>query len=317
MALFEVTDVAGLSKPLTKLINVISKGCGTLYRPRAIRKEAEAEAEKRLLLGEAELTLEFQRAEMQLQFDQKGKALATPLDNIADRARARLANREIQRQSNLETIADIAYENMPNNAAPEEVDHSWSTRFFNAAEDISEPEMQQLWGKILAGEVTQPGSYSLKTLEVLKSLSQTDAIIFQAAVGLSFSKTYIFKIRGRAELSEFGLTFDGLLLLRDAGLIYETDMLEYTFSQLPKKKENTRVLHLSNNGINLLVEHPSKVDFKFQSISFTTAGKQLAQLIPHSANLAYLKAWADSVRHEGYTFSILESTTSGDSFKPL
>ena len=31
-------------KPIEKLIDVISKGIGTIYKPRAIRKEAEAKA---------------------------------------------------------------------------------------------------------------------------------------------------------------------------------------------------------------------------------------------------------------------------------
>lgn len=40
-------------KPIEKLIEVISQGFGTLYKPRAIRKEADAEAYKLLVLEKA------------------------------------------------------------------------------------------------------------------------------------------------------------------------------------------------------------------------------------------------------------------------
>ncbi len=41
-ALVTVKDLAGLSRPLTKLLDMIERGCGILYRPRAIRQEGKA-----------------------------------------------------------------------------------------------------------------------------------------------------------------------------------------------------------------------------------------------------------------------------------
>ena len=41
----EVKDLAGLSQPLTKLVEVVSQGIGTLYEPIHIKRIAKARAE--------------------------------------------------------------------------------------------------------------------------------------------------------------------------------------------------------------------------------------------------------------------------------
>ena len=50
----EIKDLTGLSKPLTKLVEVVSKGIGTLYEPRSIRKKADAEAYKQEVIANAD-----------------------------------------------------------------------------------------------------------------------------------------------------------------------------------------------------------------------------------------------------------------------
>jgi hypothetical protein len=40
-----------------------------------------------------------------------------------------------------------------NDVSDTPVDEDWIVRFFNVVEDISDEMMQQLWGRILAGEV--------------------------------------------------------------------------------------------------------------------------------------------------------------------
>ena len=53
------------------------------------------------------------------------------------------------------------------------------TRFINSVEDISSENMQKLWGKILAGEILEPSTFSYKTLECMRNLSKKDAELFE------------------------------------------------------------------------------------------------------------------------------------------
>jgi len=177
-----VDDLAGFGKATEKLIGEISKGIGTLYRPRAIRKEAEAKAYETKLLGKASAEAEAEKVRaVGLAEAEKKLVLANVDQGILDRAKARLVLREVQRQQNIENISEEALKVLPTDVSPTPLSDDWRTRFFNIAEDVGDEEMQKIWGKLLAGEVTQPGSYSLRALEVLRNMSKGDAEAFQKA----------------------------------------------------------------------------------------------------------------------------------------
>ena len=53
--------------------------------------------------------------------------------------------------------------------------------FLGYAEGMEDPYLQELWGKVLAGEIQQPGSYSLRTLDVLSAMTQKEAELFVEA----------------------------------------------------------------------------------------------------------------------------------------
>lgn len=69
-------------------------------------------------------------------------------------------------------------------AEPMMFDFDWFIRFFDSAGSVSNEEMQLLWARILAGEVHSPGSFSLRALETLHNMTQTEAVLFQRATSL-------------------------------------------------------------------------------------------------------------------------------------
>lgn len=54
-------------------------------------------------------------------------------------------------------------------------DPDWIARFFDGAQDVSSEELQKLWGRILAGEIKSPGQTSLRTLSILRNMTQQEA----------------------------------------------------------------------------------------------------------------------------------------------
>ena len=79
------------------------------------------------------------------------------------------------------------------------VDEDWITRFFNIVEDISNEQMQNLWGRILSGEIKQPSTYFLRTLEILRNISPSEAEIFRKVAELALKsegKSFIFNLWG-------------------------------------------------------------------------------------------------------------------------
>ncbi len=54
----------------------------------------------------------------------------------------------------------------------------WLMRFFDAVGNISNKELQSLWGRILANEISRPKACSLRTLDMIRNMSPEEARIF-------------------------------------------------------------------------------------------------------------------------------------------
>jgi hypothetical protein len=63
----------------------------------------------------------------------------------------------------------------PEEDATGEVEEDWLNTFGRLAEEKSSEELQALFGRILAGEIRKPGSFSLRTLQFIANLSKADA----------------------------------------------------------------------------------------------------------------------------------------------
>ncbi len=66
----------------------------------------------------------------------------------------------------------------PEDVKTEEVDEDWRAIFFDKCRLVSDEEMQMLWGKVLAGEVNQPGTFSRRLLNLLSTTSESEARVF-------------------------------------------------------------------------------------------------------------------------------------------
>jgi hypothetical protein len=65
--------------------------------------------------------------------------------------------------------------NPPTADAPSEIDDDWLNYFVRLAEDKSTEQLQQLFGRILSGEIRRPGSFSLRTVHLMSTISKKDA----------------------------------------------------------------------------------------------------------------------------------------------
>ena len=59
--------------------------------------------------------------------------------------------------------------------AQAEIDDDWLNFFVRISEDKSSEELQQLFGRILSGEIRRPGSFSLRTVQLMSTISKQDA----------------------------------------------------------------------------------------------------------------------------------------------
>jgi uncharacterized repeat protein (TIGR03899 family) len=256
-----------------------------LYNPRAIRKEAEAEAYKKEVLAKAEAKKALIEMESQIE--------------LIERAKERLVNQEMNRQINLEEIAEKSIKYLDQNISEQPVDEDWRTRFFNKAQDVSDTEMQEIWAKILAGEVSHPKSVGLRTLDVISNISKDEAIKFQIACSLSSYKSLIWKIGNNNSLDIYGLTYGDLMILRDSGLIHDSDNLVKIFKIIPQTP--FFVIGIGDDIYKVVnTKNPNLQEYKFNQIAFTKAGEDLCKLINVIPNPNYIEEIIKQRKSEGY-----------------
>ncbi|MCD8352861.1 MAG: DUF2806 domain-containing protein, partial [Clostridiales bacterium] len=116
--------------------------------------------------------------------------------------------------------ADEIHHKMPKEEQSEPYNFDWFMRFYEATGTVSDEEMQNMWAKILAGEVCKQGSYSLRTLEALRNLSKPEAALFQNICRHSLEiDGKIFLPHYDEYLSAVCISYEDLMKMEECGLI--------------------------------------------------------------------------------------------------
>jgi len=276
-------------KPLEKLIDVVSKGIGTLYRPRKIRKEADAQAYAIKVLENA-------------------KALSASESKLieaetSDRIAQRLVAKEVRRQENIDTVVEMAANNLENATVSEKpVDDDWAARFFDIVQDVSKDEMKMLWAKILAREIEKPSSYSLRTLELLRNISFEEAELFMKIADFVLKQSGCMIFSENGSLDKYGIMYNDLAKLREAGLVQSGEMISRTY-----KSSNTGVVHSNLLYGDLFVQltiQPKTPSLVLPILLLTQAGCEIYELVKPKQNHSYLRDFASFIKKKNPTAKV-------------
>ena len=216
----EALEVAKvLVEPTMKLLDMVGGAIGTLYEPKHKKKMADATAYEINVIGEAMRSA----ADLPIVYDQNGVVInSEDFARLMQRAGTRLALQETIKQHNIESVVDNAYEILEKEevCSEEPVEQGWINRFFDSVADISDEDLQKLWGKVLAGEIKQPKSYSLRTLETLKNLSKHEATLFQKIAPFVLREgNNHFIVSNNDILKKHDLNYHEIMQLDECGLI--------------------------------------------------------------------------------------------------
>lgn len=103
-------------------------------------------------------------------------------EDLKTRAGRRLLAEEINKQKNLEDVIqradDIlqseAYDNKQD-VLQEKTDQGWVDDCLDGAGKAYDDDLKGYWAKLLAGEIINPGKYSLRAIDLMKKMSKKDA----------------------------------------------------------------------------------------------------------------------------------------------
>ena len=264
---------------IEKLIDYAASGIGSVAGPMLAPWKARREAQAALIAAKGDADVkqalaEGRAATMTIISEAQARArlMLLPSDasirgqiDLAETVSQRIQFQEEKRQSNIMNVIDqAAHELGDREVQDHEVDHDWTARFFNDVQDVSSEEMQELWAKILAGEVQQPRNTSLRTLRILKDLDPSTAMLFRTLcsarlafqIGIvggyaeNLGAEIVLSLGGNAShnaLEQFGLNYNILNVLNEYGLI------------IPEYDSSIR---------HEFSTHVSEADGSLQSISF-------------------------------------------------
>ena len=322
----KMNDILGLGKvlPIEKLIEVVSSVTGRLSKTYFDRKDVDTKAYeiKKLAEARAEGIKIISQAVNEnslltggIEYNESGIAITSPKEfpkpsdfvelsssSLEERAQSRINYREAKKQLNLENVTAYAAEQLT--LAPpitdQPIDEDWKTRFFNIAEDVSDEEMQALWGRILAGEIISPKSYSLRTLELLRNLTKEEAECFVKFGQLAISSSnlsFVINFKNEKLLEErYRLTFRERLLLEELGLLTANDL---QFKILETKDDTSQnVFQIGNICVVANKEKNTPIQ-NIPVLAFTKIGQELLQLIEAKPELDYIQLFASKIRRKG------------------
>lgn len=228
---------------------------------------------------------------------------------VEDRSTKRERLAVLRKQENIEAIMEKTFAFCSSNSIDKRPDLDWFSRYITLAEHVSNNTMQDLWAKILAGELSRPNSYSLKALKVFRDMSIIDAKLLAKACSLAVkdqAKKNIRIISGtyqlpgllnffakdrqiHVDLSHFGLNYADILSLADNNLIYQQESESSMMT-------NGEKLTFFYNGAPLKLRC-KKPNIAVQFYKFTPIGTELANLISEKPNDDFFTVLKQQLSH--------------------
>lgn len=142
--------------------------------------------------------------------------------------------------------------------------------------------MRIIWSKVLAGEIAKPGSYSRRTLDVLKNLSQEEARTFKKLMTYTFGNYVVFKLgNDTSSLNDSGFYFADWKIVQEAGLVSVTEDLKI------KVPTPTPVFKIGSKSVLFGSDDRRVVEMPIKQL--TKVGTELSKLIEVEPNEKYLE----------------------------
>lgn len=273
----------GITQPVSdiacKALSLLERSGAKLYEPIGIVTKAKAEGTAKKILAKADIEVQ----------------------QLLELAKEQAESRQIRQQLNLIEVCSKANRHLAANAGT--VDPDWAMAFQAEAACISDKEMQELWAKLLAGEMNAPGTFSVRALNAVKLLNVAEANQF----ALICKGSALFRGDWLPGIDETRLAMGGanpvsrasLRRLIDASLVALTPVpLRVTFHVRSVPAANPHfVIQGRHFVVNLpfstepVLAPPGDVNIAYGNVMLTTIGEELNRLVEHEGHPDLANDW--------------------------
>ena len=219
----------------------------------------------------------------------------------------KFGQRVLREQVNLDLVGRHAINEVVNNSDPNHqsdgdepeddgsggtIDDDWLNAFETEARLKSSEEMQMYFGKVLAGEIMVPGSFSKLSVKTLASIDRDAAEKFVLLCSMSIAFPGAFRVSslgghaGTNALQDYGLNFEALNLLNEHGLVIADFNSWQDFMpcvRVPGRTQQIVCVPLSYQGKHwiLIPQSDNKIGsmLRIDGVNFTQVGRELAKIV--------------------------------------
>ena len=235
----------------------------------------------------------------------------------------KFGHRVIREQINLDMISQKAASELRDDGEARDqsvteetgdaIDDDWLNVFEAEGRQISTEEMQVYFGKVLAGEIRRPGTYSTRTVRILASLDQKVSNNFVTICSMGISQFQDFRVSslggnaGSNALQDYGLNFDTLNLLNEHGLViadYNSQRDLTPCVAVPATPVLTFCIPFDYQGRHWILVPKSEdgvgKNVRINGVALTNSGRELSRIVEIKPMPDYSKALAEFFDKRGF-----------------
>lgn len=224
----------------------------------------------------------------------------------------------IQGQNRVEPV--LSSEQEKEQAEPKEISDDWLNAFESQAVNMSSEQMQRLFGKMLAGEIHRPSTFSIRTVKLMGLMDIDVAQKFRKFCSMVCSyhggpdnliadgHAISLGWKTKTALHDFGLNNFDVGELEEYGLISSaTPILSTYYPSIYRDDDSTSLklpLNYNNDRYILIPERPLSIDdgksYQALGIPLSRVGRELFGIVDIEENIDYTKALTAFFKDAGF-----------------
>jgi hypothetical protein len=228
---------------------------------------------------------------------------------IVQRAQARMVSKILREQVTVEDIVGMSAKILSESSIdkePDEVSEDWWNTFESEAVTKSSDEMKEIFSQILAGEISNPGTYSIKAIKTISILDREVAASFNRLCSFAIHTSHLIKVLGLGHnaadnaLQSFGLSFETLNQLQEYGLV-QPDYNAY-MDYASAVNFSGAISYVGRPAVLVTLEgHAKQAEVKLHGVTLSKVGRELfkiARITPFNEYSKSLSTYLKTIGHD-------------------
>lgn len=211
--------------------------------------------------------------------------------DFGDRVMGNFLRKQVRQQYNREKIGGKTLEYMLESRdrfdeKEENINEDWLNFFEEHAQNASTEQLQDLWARVLAGEIREPGAFSRSTIRFIAELDEKIAKTFQEIV---FNRLPTGLILHPENLS--GKILSDYYFLEEVGLLQHVGGTVHHAC----KKHHDGYFYYQFDDLLLKILSSKSNEIKIPVARLTRTGREIAKILPKESDHRIARLLADRV----------------------